>query len=119
LVSGTSMEPELHTGDLVVLRPRDHYRVGDIVAYEVPADQPGGGHQVIHRIIAEGDGTYVLQGDNRTEVDPWTITDDDIIGTVAVSVGGISTPLLVFRSPFAWAVVAGAITTALVATGKR
>jgi signal peptidase I len=80
-VRGTSMEPKYHTGDLVLVRKQPRYRVGDIAAFAV---QGGGGGQsvVIHRVIAaKPDGSYVLQGDNRDEPDPWHPTVDQIVGT--------------------------------------
>jgi signal peptidase len=52
MVSGTSMQPKLHTDDLVVVRRRPHgYTKGDVIAYRIPAGEPGAGAQVIHRVI--------------------------------------------------------------------
>jgi len=79
-VRGSSMEPKYHTGDLVLVRKQPRYRVGDIAAFAV---EGGGGGQsvVIHRVIAaKPDGSYVLQGDNRDEPDPWHPTVDQIVG---------------------------------------
>src|SRR5213592_2340237 len=46
LVSGTSMLPHLHTGDLVLARHRSSYHVGEVIAYRVPEGQVGAGHVV-------------------------------------------------------------------------
>lgn len=74
IVSGISMEPTLYTGDLVILQSQETYRVGDIVAYHVDAGN------VIHRIVdVEGD-TFILQGDNKRAIDPWTPQQEDILG---------------------------------------
>ena len=80
-VRGTSMEPKYHTGDLVLVRKQPRYQVGDIAAFAVAGDGRGQS-VVIHRVIAtEPDGSYVLQGDNRDEPDPWHPTVDQIVGT--------------------------------------
>src|SRR6476646_4106501 len=47
LVSGTSMLPHLHTGDLVLVEHRSSYHVGEVVAYRIPKGQVGSGHVVI------------------------------------------------------------------------
>ena len=72
LVSGKSMEPRYHTGDLVLVERQSHYHVGEVIAYRVPKGDPMAGSQVIHRIIG-GDAQhgFVVQGDNRTAPDVW------------------------------------------------
>jgi len=65
VVRGHSMEPLLHTGDLVFLsrKPPAEIRVGDIIVYR------WGGSYVIHRVVYKyryaGTWCFVVQGDNR------------------------------------------------------
>ena len=81
LVSGSSMEPGLHTGDLVLARRQDSYRVGDVVAYRVPAGDVGAGAVVIHRITGGSpERGFVLRGDNRTTDDQWRPRPTEIMG---------------------------------------
>ena len=80
-VSGISMEPALHTGDLAVLYEQDRYSVGDIVAFEIPE-----GGTVIHRVVrADADG-YQFRGDNRDREDPWILDETWIRGRQVVSI---------------------------------
>jgi len=85
VVSGDSMLPNMHTGDLVVVHSRDRYRVGDVIAYKVPEGEPAEGAQIIHRIVGgnarEG---FVVQGDNRTAPDIWHPKPKDIVGSTWV-----------------------------------
>ena len=81
MVSGTSMLPRLHTGDLVLVEHQSNYHVGEVVAYRVPQGQIGAGHVVIHRIIGgNGRSGWNVQGDNRTAPDLWHPTNHDVIG---------------------------------------
>jgi signal peptidase I len=81
IVSGRSMEPTLHAGDLVVATRQRTYRPGDVIAYYIPKNQAGAGALVIHRIVggSSRDG-YVTRGDNRSYRDPWRPRPADIAG---------------------------------------
>ena len=82
MVSGTSMLPRLHTGDLVLVERRSSYHVGEVVAYRVPKGEVGAGYVVIHRIIGGNGRTgWRMKGDNRTAPDLWYPTDHDVIGS--------------------------------------
>jgi len=100
LVSGHSMNPLYHTGDMIVVERRSHYRVGEIVAYHVPKGDPMAGAQVIHRIVG-GDAThgFVVQGDNRTAPDVWRPKPKDIVGSAALQIPQAVVVLQYLRSP--------------------
>jgi signal peptidase len=108
LVSGTSMLPHYHTGDLVLVEHQTGYHVGEVVAYRVPQGQVGGGHVVIHRIIG-GDGRtgWRLKGDNRTAPDLWYPTDHDVVGAEQLRIPHAWAVLRVFHTPVLLALFAG------------
>jgi signal peptidase len=83
IVSGTSMEPTYHTGDLALVRRTGDIAVGDVIVYAVPAGQPGEGRHVVHRVVG-GDAAsgWITRGDNRDTPDIWRPRADDIVGTV-------------------------------------
>jgi signal peptidase I len=81
IVSGHSMEPRLHSGDLVVALRQGTYRRGDVIAYHIPENQAGAGRLVIHRIVGgSAQGGYITRGDNRNYRDPWRPKRSDIAG---------------------------------------
>ncbi len=100
LVSGKSMLPRYHTGDLVLVERQSHYHVGEVIAYRVPKGDPMAGAQVIHRIIG-GDAQhgFVVQGDNRTAPDVWRPKTADIVGAKALRLPGAVVVLRFLRSP--------------------
>lgn len=99
-VAGTSMEPGLHTGDVVLTRRRTAYRRGDVVAYRVPAGSPGAGHVVIHRIVG-GDGRngFRLRGDNRADNDLWRPRTADVLGAQRLRLPGVAHAAALVLSP--------------------
>jgi len=100
LVSGTSMLPRFHTGDLVLVEHQSSYHVGEVVAYRVPQGQVGAGHVVIHRIIGgNGNTGWKLQGDNRTAPDLWYPTNHDVIGAKQLRIPHAWFVLRIFHMP--------------------
>jgi signal peptidase I len=110
LVSGHSMLPRYHTGDLVLVERRAHYHVGEVIAYRVPKGDPMAGAQVIHRIIG-GDAQhgFVVKGDNRTAADVWRPTPKDIVGAKVLRIPDAVVVLQYLRSPLFLALLAACL----------
>ena len=116
VVAGRSMEPGLHTRDLVVVRRQSAYGPGDVVAYRVPRSGAGAGSVVIHRIVGGSAASgYVLQGDNRETPDQWRPKPADVLGKQWVALPTSHRSLSVLTSPLAFAGLAGLFAFGLVA----
>jgi signal peptidase I len=100
LVSGKSMLPRYHTGDLVLVERQSSYHVGQLIAYRVPKGDPMAGAQVIHRIIG-GDAKhgFIVKGDNRTAQDVWHPKPGDIVGAKELRIPNAVFILQFLRSP--------------------
>ena len=107
LVSGHSMLPRYHTGDLVLVERQSSYHVGEVIAYHVPKGDPMAGAQVIHRIIG-GDAQhgFVVQGDNPTAPDVWRPNPADVVGAKALRIPDAVLVLQFLRSPVLLALLA-------------
>jgi signal peptidase len=100
LVSGHSMLPRYHTGDMVLVERHGSYHLGEVIAYHVPKSDPMAGAQVIHRIIGGNPKTgWIVQGDNRTAPDVWRPKDTDIVGAKALRIPNAVLVLQFLRSP--------------------
>ena len=75
ILSGNSMEPGFHLGDLVLARAASEYQIGDIVAYRHPDIGV-----VFHRIIARNGEFFTLKGDHNTWEDSFSPEKQDILG---------------------------------------
>ena len=76
-VSGTSMEPAITSGDLIVLGRSGPYQVGDVVAFH---DATLAGALIVHRIVDERDGRFVMRGDSNDFIDEHRPLPEEIIG---------------------------------------
>jgi signal peptidase I len=119
LVSGQSMEPRYHTGDLVLVEKQHAYHAGQLIAYRVPKGDPMAGAQVIHRIVG-GDAKhgFIVRGDNRTAPDLWRPKPQDIVGSKALRFPGAIVVLQYVRAPLFLALLAAAFVFVHVLTGS-
>lgn len=92
VVSGPSMEPTYHTGDLVIARQKPDYEAGDIVVYRTEYGN------VIHRIVSGDRDGYVLQGDNNETIDQWQPTDADVMGEAWLHIPAMGKHVLIAKA---------------------
>jgi len=77
-VTGSSMEPVLKAGDLVIVHRRDRVEVRDIVLYREQGHGP-----VLHRVIGRGaDGSLRTKGDANSVADRAPIPESAVVGPV-------------------------------------
>lgn len=103
-VSGTSMEPTLHTGDLAIMYEFDSYEVGDIVAFEIPE-----GGTVIHRVVRSGNGLYEFRGDNKPRDDQWVLDDRAVQGRQLFSIPNAASVISTLGQPRVLGLLVGAM----------
>lgn len=86
IVKSGSMEPEIPTGSLVVVKPAASYGKGDIITFgkDTKTDIP-----TTHRIIGiNADGSFVTKGDANEEQDANPAVRNEVIGKVIFSIPG-------------------------------
>jgi signal peptidase I len=116
IVRGDSMRPTLSAGDLVVVRHEPVYRIGQVVTYRIPEGDHKGA-RVIHRIVGRtGQGGFAMQGDNKTEPDPWQPRTKDIVGHAWLQLPGVGRFFLWLRTPGVLAALAGGFAFSLALT---
>ena len=111
IIVGNSMEPELHRGDLAIVRERSTYRPGDVVLY----DSRELGTKVLHRIVRVEDGRFVLKGDNNDFLDVERPTGEQIVGSLWLTAPAVGRATEWLRQPLHSALLVGLVT--LIALG--
>lgn len=107
LVRGTSMEPNLVAGDLIVLKnvPFSSLAVGDIIAYRTPdiaRKSTGTPRAILHRIIdieSSSNGRVLTTKGDNSDPDPWPITEDIFRGMQVTRIPWVGKPVVFIMSP--------------------
>ncbi|GAB3988558.1 signal peptidase I [Nocardioides marmoraquaticus] len=91
IMSG-SMEPSIHTGDVVVTRPVDGSEIGrGTVLTSVDPDKPG--KTRTHRMVErDEDGMVVTKGDANPDADSSPVPDSDVLGAGVLRVPYVGLP---------------------------
>jgi len=114
MLNGISMEPNYHTGDLVIVRKEETYQVGDVISYH----DPKMGQYIIHRIIRIEQGQYIIKGDNNSWVDDYQPANDEIAGKQWIYVPKLGKTMQWVRVPLNMALITGVLGGVLMA-GKK
>ena len=84
-ITTQSMEPEISVNSLVYVKPEDfnNLKENDIITYVA-----GDGVTVTHRILSidYNAQTIITKGDNNEYPDAMTVTNDEIIGKVVLTI---------------------------------
>lgn len=93
-----SMEPELHVGDVAIIKKckANDLEEGDIVEYQLD------GYTVIHRIKYKsqenGEFVFITKGDNNNVEDSKEVTESQIIGKVIFKIRFLGYPAVLFNN---------------------
>lgn len=79
VVLSGSMSPALEVDDLVIVREKEHYEIGDIVVYQ------SGYELIVHRIIAQ-DGEFITTQGDANGVPDTPVRAAAVKGAVAVRI---------------------------------
>ena len=87
IVQSGSMAPAIKMGGLVLVKPADEYKIGDVITFGSDARTKT---PITHRIydvrVIEGNISYITKGDANEEQDQREIQKRDILGKVLFSV---------------------------------
>jgi signal peptidase I len=89
IVGGSSMEPGIHDGDLVLLRGEATYGIGDVVGYRSPSLDT----VVLHRIVDVSGDRFTFKGDANSWIDPDLPSTSDLLGRMWVRIPGVGSAL--------------------------
>lgn len=81
-----SMEPKIHTGSAVIIKPFSNYKIGDVVTFgktnktDIPTT-----HRIVEEKIQDGEKVFSTKGDANNSNDSLEVLEKDILGKVLFS----------------------------------
>ena len=108
IVQSGSMEPAISTGAMVVIRPSDEYRVGDVIMFgedtktKVPTT-----HRIVADEVRSGVFYYTTKGDANEDPDPQQVAQTEVIGKVLFSIPYLGYVLDFAKKPLGFALLIG------------
>jgi len=106
VVLSGSMEPAIHIGSIVIIKPISQYKIGDVVIFgkDTKQDIP-----ITHRIVSsravEGVLLFTTKGDANEDPDTTEIRESDIHGRVLFSVPWMGYVIEFVRKPLGMIIV--------------
>ena len=108
IVKSGSMEPNILTGSVVVIKPEAMYAVNDVVTFgadtgsSIPTT-----HRIIDQRIENGQTLFQTKGDANEEADQNTILPRDVIGKVVFAIPYAGYVLDFARQPIGFTLMIG------------
>lgn len=84
IVQSGSMEPEIKTGSIVLVKEQKSYTYGDIVTFGKSEISGSTTHRIVDIKNTSGEITFITKGDANQAPDREPITRDEILGSVFI-----------------------------------
>lgn len=103
IVQSGSMEPNIMTGALIVVKPQEQYDIGDVIMFSSRHGKVPTTHRIVD-INREGDSvSFTTKGDANEEADAEMVALRDVIGVVKLDVPRLGYILDFTRQPIGFA----------------
>lgn len=86
MVLSGSMEPEIGKGSLVVSKPSDNYKIGDVITFQFKMAEESTTHRIVEMRVVGGKAKYITKGDANNASDTREVSQEDIIGKVLIDI---------------------------------
>jgi signal peptidase len=101
-----SMQPEIKTGSVVIVRPVQDYKINDIITFgPFSKTKPPTTHRIHDIKVVNGQPIYITKGDANNAPDTREIQKKDVIGKVLFDVPYVGFAVDVARKPFGFALI--------------
>lgn len=106
VVQSGSMEPAIKMGSVVVVKPADDYKIGDVISFYKTAKTAD---PITHRIydikVAGGEPNYITKGDANNAPDQKEVKKKEIIGKVLADIPYFGYVVDFAKTPFGFSLI--------------
>ena len=88
-----SMEPKIHTGSLIFIKPESDYNIGDVVTRQTDEENVTITHRIIEKKESDGQKIFRTKGDANNAEDNEDVPQDKILGKVFLNVPYLGYPV--------------------------
>lgn len=106
MVQSGSMEPTIHTGSVVFVKPLSEYKINDIITFgQISKTQTPTTHRISDIKVNAGDVFYITKGDANNGPDQKEITKKEIIGKVLLDIPYFGYAVSFAKTKFGFALI--------------
>ena len=111
-----SMDPAIHTGSIVVVKPVSTYKIGDIITFgpntktQVPTT-----HRIYDMKVIEGKLQYITKGDANNAPDQKVVLKEEILGKVLLDIPYLGFAVDFTKKPIGFILIIGVPAVAIIA----
>lgn len=106
IVQSGSMAPAIKMGSIVVVKPADDYKIGDVITFgPYSRTKAPTTHRIYEMKVVGGEPVYITKGDANNAPDQREISKKDIVGKVLFSVPYIGYAVDFAKKPLGFALI--------------
>jgi signal peptidase len=106
IVQSGSMAPAIKMGSIVVVKPADDYKIGDVITFgPMTKTKAPTSHRIYDIKVVDGQPVYITKGDANNAPDQREITKREIIGKVLFDVPYIGYAVNFAKKPLGFALI--------------
>jgi len=96
-----SMEPKIHTGSAVIVKPVSDYKVGDVITFgKIAKGSVPTTHRIVDQKVQDGNVVYMTKGDANDVSDDNEIPKEEIVGRELFSIPWLGYIINFVQKPF-------------------
>jgi len=105
-VQSGSMTPAIKMGSIVMTKPMEDYKIGDVISFTNPRErQEPISHRIVDLEVIEGKTFYITKGDANEDPDPRRVAKGEIMGKVLFNVPFLGYAVDFAQKPIGFALI--------------